>query len=66
MLLQLKPLFVLHPVDLKRMKCFNPSNKETVTGGFEMRGNSSYFGVVEEGRRIRRSVHHEAICFLLF
>jgi hypothetical protein len=49
-ILQLKPLFVLHSVDLKRRKCFNPNN-ETVTGRFEVRENSSYAEVVQKDRR---------------
>jgi hypothetical protein len=44
MILQLKPLFALHPVEMKRKNVFNPNSKEALTGSFEMRENTSSVG----------------------
>jgi hypothetical protein len=65
MILQLKAVFVLHLVDLKRRNCFNPNNKETVTGSFGMRQETSCAEFRQEERRtILCSVHDEVIYFL--
>lgn len=59
-------MFVLRLVDLKRRNCFNPNNKETVTGSFGMREEASYVEVVQEERRaVLCCVRDEVISFLL-
>jgi len=69
MILQLKAVFVLRLVDLKRrncFNCFNPNNKETVTGSFGMREEASCVEVMQEERRaVLCCVHDEVISFLL-
>jgi len=66
MILQLKAVFVLRLVDLKRRNCFNPNNKETVTGSFGMREEASCVEVMQEERRtVLCCVHDEVLFFLL-
>lgn len=38
----------MHLVDLKRRKCFNPNNKETVTGSCGMRERTGYAAVMRK------------------
>jgi hypothetical protein len=52
MILQLKAVFVLRLVDLKRRSCFNPNNKKTVTGSFGARVEAD---VMQEERRKKNS-----------
>jgi hypothetical protein len=62
-ILQLNPLFALHPVDMKRKKCFNPNSKEALTGSFEMRENTSCAGGCTGGKE---NLLPSAIYLLLF